>query len=300
MGKKRHTEHEHENEERWLLSYADMITLLMAFFVVLYAMSNVDSKKYEKLAASLSESLGPRQVTPVDLDLNPSVRRESERFRPPETPEPPAKTPAPIEPSSGPSPGEVRREKAERLRSAVVDRLLQEGANEDIVVSVSEDYREVSIRLAASLLFLPGSAEMEVSAVPMLEEMAAILQPLAQPIRIEGHTDDVPINTPQFQSNWQLSAARAANVLLYMQNEFGLPPGLLSASGYGEYRPITENDTPDNRARNRRVEFVVAVPDAEETGEGTAMELEIEQDRERRPDEVGRITDSNPESVPAN
>lgn len=285
MGKKRHTEHEHENEERWLLSYADMITLLMAFFVVLYAMSSVDSKKYEKLAVSLSESLGPRQVTPIELDLNPPLRRETERFRP-ETPAPPAATPTPVEPPPGPSPEEVRKEKAERLRSAVVDRLLQEGANEDIVVSVSEDAKEVSIRLAASLLFQPGSAEMEETAVPMLEEMAAILQPLALPIRIEGHTDDVPINTPQFQSNWQLSAARAANVLLYMQNRFGLSPGLLSASGYGEYRPITENDTPEHRARNRRVEFVVAVPDEEEPRNDTATELEIEQDREIRPEEV--------------
>ena len=118
MGKKRHTEHEHENEERWLLSYADMITLLMAFFVVLYAMSNVDSKKYEKLAASLSESLGPRQVTPIQLDLNPPLRRHTERFRP-EMPAPPAATPTPVEPPPGPSPEEVRKEKAERLRCRI-------------------------------------------------------------------------------------------------------------------------------------------------------------------------------------
>lgn len=290
MGKKRHTEHEHENEERWLLSYADMITLLMAFFVVLYAMSNVDSKKYEKLAASLSESLGPRQVTPVDLDLNPPLRREGERTRRPidrntQSPTPPPPPPAP-QPDAK-SQKELRQEKAERLRDEVVNKLLGEDSKDEIMVSVSEDFREVSIRLAASLLFQPGSADMEQSAVPMLEEMAAILLPLKLPVKIEGHTDNVPINTPQFQSNWQLSAARAANVLLYMQNQFGLPPNLLSASGYGEFRPITDNETPDNRARNRRVEFVVAVPDEEENANLESVEesgaLELEQDRELQP-----------------
>ncbi|MBL7648447.1 MAG: OmpA family protein [Candidatus Hydrogenedentes bacterium] len=293
MGKKRQTEHEHENEERWLLSYADMITLLMAFFVVLYAMSNVDSKKYEKLAASLSESLGPRQVTPVDLDLNPPLRREGERGRrvlQGDPPPPPAPAPPSPPAQDAKSQQELRREKAERLRDEVVSKLLGEDSKDEIMVSVSEDFREVSIRLAASLLFQPGSADMEPSAVPMLEEMAAILLPLKLPVKIEGHTDNVPINTPQFQSNWQLSAARAANVLLYMQNQFGLPPTLLSASGYGEFRPISDNETPDNRARNRRVEFVVAVPDEEEsTGLESvqgAGELVLEQDREIRPEEA--------------
>lgn len=302
MGKKRHTEHEHENEERWLLSYADMITLLMAFFVVLYAMSNVDSKKYEKLAASLSESLGPRQVTPVNLDLNPPLRREGERSRRPteRVAEPPASTPPPDEKSQA----DNRREKAERLREEVVERLLREDSKDQIMVSVSEDFRKVSIRLAASLLFQPGSAAMEQSAVPMLEEMAAILLPLQLPVMIEGHTDNVPINTAEFQSNWQLSAARAANVLLYMQNQFGLPPTLLSASGYGEYRPITDNETPENRARNRRVEFVVAVPDEAQSADPEPApepgELVLEQDREIQPEEIGARTAPAAESAPAN
>lgn len=303
MGKKRHTEHEHENEERWLLSYADMITLLMAFFVVLYAMSNVDSKKYEKLAASLSESLGPRQVTPVNLDLNPPARREGERSRRPSDrvsppPVPPAPVPDPEEDVK--SQTDKRKEKAERLRDEVVDKLLREDSREDIMVSVSGDFREVSIRLAASLLFQPGSAEMEQSAVPMLEEMAAILLPLQLPIMIEGHTDNVPINTAEFQSNWQLSAARAANVLLYMQNQFGLPPTLLSASGYGEYRPITDNDTPENRARNRRVEFVVAVPDEAQVTDSEPGELVIEQGRETVPEEIGAANAPGAEAAPSN
>lgn len=303
MGKKRHTEHEHENEERWLLSYADMITLLMAFFVVLYAMSNVDSKKFEQLAASLSESLGPRQVTPVQLDLNPPLRRDTDRFRKPRTTTPPSlETPEPPKPQGGLSPEELRREKAEQLRAAVVERLMEENANQEIVVSVSEDYREVSIRLAASLLFLPGSADMEQSALPTLAEMSALLKPLGLPIRIEGHTDNIPINTAQFHSNWQLSAARAANVLLYMQNQFGLPPALLSASGYGEYRPVTENSSPENRARNRRVEFVVTVPDEKQV-RNTAAPAETvnetpELEREIVPPEAPHIEPATAESLP--
>lgn len=297
MGKKRHTEHEHENEERWLLSYADMITLLMAFFVVLYAMSNVDSKKFEQLAISLSQSLGPRQDTPVRLDLYPAVKREGERNRRPKgqgapdlppgdakPPKPPASQ-DPDKPEAGKGFGqELQREKAERIREEVIASLMKEGSRDDIKVSVSEDYHKVSIRLAASLLFQPGSAEMETSAVTMLADLAMILKPLELPVAIEGHTDDIPISTPQYKSNWQLSAARAANVLLYMQNEYGLAPSLLSASGYGEFRPIADNETPENRAKNRRVEFVVDVPDEEDSGVADAA-----------PDETARAA---PESAP--
>lgn len=284
MGKKRHTEHEHENEERWLLSYADMITLLMAFFVVLYAMSNVDSKKFEQLAISLSQSLGPRQETPVRLNLYPAVKREGERSRRPKSkggiesppgPEAIKKPPGQEEKQDkeegkGGGASELRREKAEHIREEVIASLMKEGSRDDIKVSISEDFHTVSIRLAASLLFQPGSAEMEPSALTMLEDLAGILKPLELPVGIEGHTDDIPISTPQFKSNWQLSAARAANVLLYMQNEYGLAPSLLSASGYGEFRPIAPNDTPENRAKNRRVEFVVEVPDEGETGKADA------------------------------
>jgi chemotaxis protein MotB len=294
MGKKRNTEHEHENEERWLLSYADMITLLMAFFVVLYAMSNVDSKKFEQLAISLSQSLGPRQDTPLRLNLYPAVKREGTPKRRPksegalEVPPgdaKPLKPPTSVEPDKPEKPESgkgsaqaLRREKAERIREEVIASLMKEGSRDDIKVSVSEDYHKVSIRLAASLLFQPGSAEMESSALTMLADLAMILKPLELPVAIEGHTDDIPISTPQYKSNWQLSAARAANVLLYMQNEYGLAPSLLSASGYGEFRPIADNETAENRARNRRVEFVVDVPDEEPAGaaEEPATETEIE------------------------
>ena len=113
------------------------------------------------------------------------------------------------------------------------------------------------VRLAESLLFDLGSAELTPQALGFIDKVATILVAANKLVRVEGHTDNVPIHTAQFRSNWELSTARASSVIRYLIEKFNFSPELLSASGYGEYRPIAPNDTPENRAKNRRVEFVI-------------------------------------------
>ncbi len=240
---KRH-EAEHENEERWLLTYADLITLLMAFFMVLWAMSQVDTKKYQHLSRSLKMAFQSPLMSPTRSPYS----------------NPPSQL---VKPSIAKEDVGARRARAQELKRALEEIVRQEGLQEDVFIFIGDDDRSVVVRLSAILLFQPGSAELVPRAQPLIAQFASVLRKAGKPLRVEGHTDNIPIRTAQFKSNWQLSAARAANTLLYLQTEYGLEPQLLSASGYGEYRPIAENDSPEGRSRNRRVEFVISLANEE-------------------------------------
>lgn len=237
-------EHEKENSERWLLTYADLITLLMAFFMVLYAMSQVDLQKLKKLGGSLSAALntaarsgetigsgtgkvfgtgtggiGPPKVEVKQLDL--------EKVDP-----------------------EFRSMAAELEQYRIAEKL-------GTMARLTFDERGMIIELDNSLLFPAGQAGLTPEARRILDQLAAILKDSPNYLRVEGHTDDTPIHTDRYPSNWQLSTDRAANVVQYWVETCGMPAERLSAAGYSKYRPVAPNDTPAHRALNRRVEVVI-------------------------------------------
>ena len=234
-----------ENTERWLISYADFITLLMVFFVVLYSMSQVDANKYEELAQSLNVALtGGTGV----LDANPGVISidTSGSSGKPVTPPPP-----------GSGENNIRSEMAdmESLQKRL-DTYFQDN-NMSASVSTSIDERGLVVSLNDTVLFDPGKAALKSGSLNELLAVGQALNTLDNYIRVEGHTDNVPISNAQFPSNWELSAARATTVVRIFTDNAHIPPEKLSAVGYGEYKPVADNSTPEGRSRNRRVDIIL-------------------------------------------
>jgi len=243
MARRRKRAVPHVNHERWLVSYADFITLLFAFFTTMYAISTVDAQKMSKMVASMQLALkgdtGPAMPVPLTVGL-----------------------PQPVMPPRLDSLVDLRQQLAARLQHQI-----RQG---NVEIGVDSRGLVVSIREAGS--FASGSAELSDGARALLTDIAAPLLELSQPIRIEGHTDDTPIRTSRFRSNWELSTARATQVISYLQNELGLPAARLSAAGYGEFHPRVPNASPAARAENRRVDLVIlnaATSTAEEPASAT-------------------------------
>jgi chemotaxis protein MotB len=249
--KKKHAEH--VNHERWLVSYADFITLLFAFFVVMFAASNSDQKKAGQIAQAVQLALNQMavfdpsgKVVPLydhgglPSDTNAAIGNTHTAFDAAQL----------VSASKGegrPAMSEVRKQLEAMLK--------EETANHS--VRLSQDLRGLTISLAEAGFFDPGSATMKPGALAVVDRIASKLAPLNYGIRVEGHTDNTPIHTPQFPSNWELSTARATFLLQYLISTAKIPAPRLSAVGYGEYRPVASNDTPEGRAANRRVDLVV-------------------------------------------
>lgn len=247
MGRRRRAEEEHDNHERWLVSYADFITLLFAFFVVMYSLSSVNEGKYRVLSDSL-----------VQAFRNVAVNESGDQIVLPQVsvlPTRPITQPAP--PAADPALEQRRRETAQRMRNMadeirrVLSPLTQAGQ-----VNVTEGAFGVSVEINASLLFAPGDSALGQEAVDALRAVAQVLAPAPFPITVEGHTDNVPINTFRFPSNWELSAVRASTVArLFIDN--GVSPDRLTAAGYADQRPVAGNEDEVGRARNRRVTVLI-------------------------------------------
>lgn len=232
---KRSSESEKEpSHERWLLTYSDLITLLMIFFVLLYTISNVNSKKFAQLSASMSQAL---------------LGQNSGFFI--------GEAPGPVMIENGKSNSQNKAEmaKMEKAQREIQKLIQQQGLNGR--VEVSQEARGLVISLKEALLFESGSSEITPRAKEVILKIGQILKKLPNQIRIEGHTDNLPIHNNLFASNWELSTARATNVVRLMISQVGIKPDNLSATGYGEYRPIVPNNTEANRSRNRRVDIVV-------------------------------------------
>ncbi len=218
--------------ERWLVSYADFITLLFGFFVVMYSVSQVNESKYRTLAETLSETF----VGPMKLAGLPAAERTDQ--------------------PRGASPGTV----ANLIDTQLLARNLSESLAglvrlDHVNVTATEAW--VQIDISANLLFDSASAEPGEDAKAIFREIAVELAPYANEIEVAGHTDNVPINTARFQSNWELSSARAAAVVKLLAAH-GVDPTRMSAVGYGEFRPVAGNSTATGRAANRRVVLMVA------------------------------------------
>jgi chemotaxis protein MotB len=223
------------SHERWLVSYADFITLLFAFFTTMYAISTVDARKLSAVVGSMQSAFA----------RGDSIQQSNRLGAPPTPPVTPVMAAANV--PSAVDVLKVRLDEALRMQ-------VEQG-----IVDLTMDPRGlvVSIREAGS--FPTGSADLSLVAERLLSDLATSLLDVSNLVRVEGHTDDVPIHTERFRSNWELSTARATAVVAFLV-ERGLAPARLSAAGYGEFHPRDANDSATGRARNRRVDIVVLNP----------------------------------------
>jgi len=285
---------EHENHERWLVSYADFITLLFAFFVVMYSISSVNEGKYRVLSDAVvaafkspQKSLKPIQVGNVARAPQSSHLEYRKTTNPIPVPESPLKLPS----RASKQEGEILEEEVDFSEFQMAEeRLTQEGTgiNNDKgksdsdpggveaqlsslasevqaamqplidrdLITLKRNRRWLQIEINTSILFASGSAQMQEQSIPILEALSRILAAFPNVMRIEGFTDNLPIKSQIYPSNWELSAARAASVVRLFSAE-GIAPERMAAIGYGEFRPVANNDTHEGRVKNRRVVVVV-------------------------------------------
>lgn len=275
MARKRQHE-EHENHEAWAIPYGDLVTLLLAFFVVMYAISTVNEGKYRVLSDSLvaafqgspktlepvqagEKQVGsgadiamsvvqqgmlegqPRSLLVVNQDSNTELRQFGDATG--------AEEPAPEHLPSAETTRQLQKV-ADQVENAMADLV-----DKDLVVVRRHDFW-VEVEIRTDILFPSGSATLSPAAIKALEQLAATLVTFPNPMRVEGHTDNRPISTAAFPSNWELSAARAASVV-HLFTKQGVDPNRLAVIGLGENRPAVGNDTPEGRNANRRVVLVI-------------------------------------------
>ncbi len=238
MSKKKKAHHEeHENLERWLITYADLITLLLGLFVVLYSMSQIDLNKYQQWISAFSQLFGGGGVLSGGKGILV-------------TPSPP-KSGSDAVAGTSQTQSNQAQQKLELQLNAILSSGIQ---SKKVILTTSPE--GLTIHLLERLLFESGSADLKPEAKAVLDTLAEVLKFLPNKIRIEGHTDDRPIKSARFPSNWHLSVARALNTAYYLMNK-GVSPEKISIAGYSEYRPIAPNDSEENRAKNRRVDIVI-------------------------------------------
>lgn len=251
MARRRKKVEEPVNHERWLVSYADFITLLFAFFVVMYSISSVNVGKFRVLSDSLEAVFteSKKSIDPIQMGVLSRGDKPSKNEADP-TPEPKQIIALPIAPIVPEDTIRTINDISNRLNDA----LLEQIENDDVNIKKGEDWLELEIK--SNVLFHSGESKLEKAAIPIIGKVADILGQSANPIQVEGFTDNQPINTPRFPSNWELSAARAASVV-HLLDRFGLDPSRMSAIGYGEFKPIADNRAEAGRQKNRRVVLVV-------------------------------------------
>jgi chemotaxis protein MotB len=239
MSRRKKHDEPHENHERWLLSYADFITLLMIFFIIMYSMSNLDKEKYQQVASGLQKAMGgggganiigTDGKVPIDesVPINTNIVDATEE------------------------------EKLEHVKE-VVDKYLEDSGLSGSVATTVEE-RGLVLSFKDSLFFDSGKADIKTEQAKKLVEIGKILnQPIINGsfIRVEGHTDNRPISTYLYKSNWDLSVIRASNVSQLLINQSGIKPERVSAAGYGEFRPKVSNNSEEGRASNRRVDILI-------------------------------------------
>jgi chemotaxis protein MotB len=259
---------DHTNHERWLVSYADFITLLFAFFVVMYAVSSVNEGKYRVLSNTLTDAFREptRSSDPIQVG---EIKRSAGGL----TGDALSQSLIDMENHGGPEPTETLPEDepgfkeqqepmaamAEQKRLGFIASNL-ESVMRDLVdkgeVSIEQFGSRVEMNVKSQVLFDSGSARLSSEAIRILRDVSKVLKPVPNPLSVEGYTDNVPIRTAAFPSNWELSAARAASVV-HLFTRLGVDPQRLAAVGYGEHRPVAGNDTSEGRQRNRRVVLVI-------------------------------------------
>lgn len=238
---RRQKRQEHDNHDRWLVSYADFVTLLFAFFVVMYSISSVNEEKYKTLGVALTSAFG-KQATATVTEASGVPAGQSMLLM--------------VDPQTARL-GEQQRRIQERMNnlSAGLSRVMSPLIDQK-QVSINQTKRGVQIDISASMLFRTGEAALQPEMLDVLRQVAKVLSGEGLPIEVEGHTDDVPISTALYPSNWELSSARASSVVRFMIDE-GVPESRLAVVGLAANHPLLPNTTAENRAKNRRVTITV-------------------------------------------
>ncbi len=268
MARRRHQEI-HVNHERWLVSYADFITLLFAFFVVMYSVSQVNQSKYRVLSESFVEAFN----IPNDAKSNPTPQEKISPSHDVITPIDLGKTaaeeaekPAEIVIVSDVTQPEMNSQSNTTAKTDSTDELTQISDQvtqkfaqliDDKLIKVTSNELWLQIELNDSIVFSSGGVETSVQAQIIFSEIAEILKSYSNPVQIEGFTDNIPISNSRYPTNWELSSARATEIVKFLAGK-GVAPERLAAVGYGEFQPLASNDTETGRAQNRRVAVMVA------------------------------------------
>ncbi|MBI5191927.1 MAG: OmpA family protein [Nitrospirae bacterium] len=224
MSHKKKKHEEHENHERWLVSYADFITLLFAFFVTMYSTSSVNEGKYRAVSDSAQAAFNPSNYKSKRIDVGPNMQASEKK--------------------------QYQVEKIVAIREVLKELQVKEK------IHVFNDKRGIIIRITDTAIFDSGSAEIRKDALESVDGLIGVLSSMSENLQVEGHTDNLPIKSPIYPSNWELSSARATSIVRRFIAD-GIDPKRLTAIGYGEYRPLADNDTEENRVKNRRVDIVV-------------------------------------------
>lgn len=225
--RKKKKDEDNINPDSWLATYADTITLLLTFFILLYSISSVDSQKLQQLSQALQQSLsGDVKIEEVkDLEDISDIKVEV---------------------------GKTDYENlVEKLEEVIESNSLTE------IIKIREEDNGVVLQLNETILFDSGKADLKEGNTEVLDIISTVVKDIDNDVLVEGNTDDVPMNTEEFPSNWELSTARAVSVVRYFIEEKGENPTRFAVKGYGEFKPLVENSTPENRAINRRVDILI-------------------------------------------
>ncbi|MCR6513550.1 MAG: OmpA family protein [Clostridium chrysemydis] len=238
--KKKKPESEGLKGDEWLGTYSDMVTLLLTFFILLYSMSSVDSEKLKQLSKAFNQVMvGTKGDSILQYDLYdgevPLVGGESDNK----------------------DISDTAQSMYKGVKEFVKDNNLSD------TVDITEDERGVILQLKDSILFQTGESKLKPESKDILNKINTLLKSVPNSIVVEGHTDNVPIHNSEYNSNWDLSTARAVTVVRYFIEEKGENPSRFSASGYGEYKPLVANNSDDNRAKNRRVNILIVANNKE-------------------------------------
>ncbi len=240
------------NHERWLVSYADFITLLFAVFVTLYAMSQTDKQKVEQVAASYRSAFGvtvgassgkPQFIPKSDMMPIPSMKQQLKN-----TEKPKAK-------GDGSSKVQATKKDFKEMLVSLEKFLIDKNAQDKVNIDITRRGLVISLREAG--FFDSGSAIIQPAAHELLTKIAEVLLPYGNPISFEGHTDNIPMRSAAFPSNWELSTARATTLAHYFMDQHSFAPEKISVTGYGEHRPVADNSVEEGRKQNRRVDVVL-------------------------------------------
>lgn len=229
---------EHENHERWLVSYADFITLLFAFFVVLYATSSQNIEKEKKFEDSIKASF---KLAGGFGEVNQNGAKFGQVF----------------DPFDMIQKKDIGTTELEDSLARILKKNMSEQEQKETISGIRTDKNAVRISLAASTFFPSGSAKLRLPALKTLDKIAKVLKLTGRPVVIEGHTDDLALSSGNFETNWELAGARATSVVRYLIKYQGVNPRLLSAASYGEQKPVAPNDSEENRDKNRRIEILI-------------------------------------------
>lgn len=211
--------HDEGEKDRYLITYADLITLLLGLFIILYASSVIDATKYKGIATAFGNFLGNESVVPSKPD------------------------------------SKIIAEPKDKLSSELSKLIAESDYSRSIQIEETE--RGITVHILEDLLFQPGQATLTENSKNVLKKIAQVIKLFPNDIRIEGHSDNTPINTARYPSNWHLASARAVETAFYLIDKEGLDPDKTSSVSYGEYKPRDTNETPEGRAKNRRVDLVI-------------------------------------------